>query len=352
MKTIRLLSIGLFLLLFMVFSCTPESSSNSIQKEQKLEADTSSIGPVLVIHGGAGNILRKNFTQAQEEDYKNTLSLALETGYSILENGGSSGEAVVEAIQVLEENALFNAGVGAVLTHEKTISLDASFMDGATGKAGAVAGISTVKSPIELAYTIMNKSNHVMLSGEGAETFAQLNGLAIVDPSYFITPLRLKQLNQILEQEENLQHSFYDPLIKDRKMGTVGAVALDKYGNIAAGTSTGGMTNKKHGRIGDSPIIGAGTFADNASCAVSATGHGEFFIRNVVAYDIAARMKYQNSSLKDAAQASIDNLSSKKGEGGVIALDKKGNIAISFNSSGMFRGYAKPNGEIVIELFD
>src|SRR5690554_3656239 len=202
MKTIRLLSIGLFLLLFMVFSCTPESSSNSIQKEQKLEADTSSIGPVLVIHGGAGNILRKNFTQAQEEDYKNTLSLALETGYSILENGGSSGEAVVKAIQVLEENALFNAGVGAVLTHEKTISLDASFMDGATGKAGAVSGINKVKSPIELAYTIMNHSPHVMLSGKGAEQFAELHGLASVAPEYFITQSKLNQINKVLSQKD------------------------------------------------------------------------------------------------------------------------------------------------------
>lgn len=350
MKALKLLKISLLLSLVFTFSCS--NDTDSLPFESEIDIHIKGSKPVLVIHGGAGNILRENFSPEKEESYKSVLRSALKAGYSILEDGGTSGEAVIKAIQVLEDDFLFNAGVGAVLTHEKTVSLDASFMDGKTGQAGAVAGVNTVKSPIELAYTIMNKSNHVMLSGTGAEDFAQLNGLEMVDPSYFITPLRLQQLNRILEQEGEKELSFYDPLIKDTKMGTVGAVALDQYGNLAAGTSTGGMTNKKHGRIGDSPIIGAGTYADNATCAVSSTGHGEFFIRNVVAYDVAARMNYQKTSLKDAAQASIDNLTSKNGEGGVIAVDTKGNIAMPFNSSGMFRGYAKSNGELVIELFD
>ena len=352
MKSLRQIGIGLFSLLLLLFSCSPETNQESSPEEKPLEESAVQINPVLVIHGGAGNILRENFTPEQENIYKNALKLALKAGYKILENGGTSSEAVIIAIQTLEADSLFNAGVGAVLTHEKKVSLDASFMDGKTGQAGAVAGVTSVKSPIELAYTIMHKSKHVMLSGIGAEKFAQLNGLTMVDPSYFITKLRLQQVERVIAQEENQEHVFYDPIIKDKKMGTVGAVALDKYGDLAAGTSTGGMTNKKHGRIGDSPIIGAGTFADNATCAVSATGHGEFFIRNVVAYDISARMKYQNSSLKDATQASIDNLTTKKGEGGVIALDKNGNVAMTFNSSGMFRAYAKSNDEIVIELFD
>jgi beta-aspartyl-peptidase (threonine type) len=356
MNQLRLTKITLCLPFLFLFSCSNEESSKNIN-ENKIEQESLSkdfketIAPVLVIHGGAGYMLRENFTEAQIETYENALRIALETGYSILEKGGSSSEAVIKAIQILEKDSLFNAGIGAVLTHEKTVSLDASFMDGATGQAGAVSGISTVKSPIELAYTIMQKSPHVMLSGAGAESFAQSNNLEMVVPSYFITQDNLKRINKILE-EENTQSAYYDSKIKGLKMGTVGALALDKQGNLAAGTSTGGMANKKHGRIGDSPIIGAGTYADNSTCAVSATGHGEFFMRNVVAYDVAARMKYKNSSLKEAAQATIDHLATIKGDGGIIALDNKGNIAMPFNTSGMFRAYAKPNGDIFIEIFE
>jgi beta-aspartyl-peptidase (threonine type) len=365
MKSIRLSLFKLCLPTLLLFSCVNEEVSqntseniqeNRFEKESiaddSIKEESAEISrPVLVIHGGAGWMMRKNFSQKQIENYTNALKTALNTGYNILESGGTSGEAVVRAIQILEEDSLFNAGVGAVLTHEKKVSLDASFMDGATGQAGAVSGISTVKSPIELAYTIMNKSDHVMLSGEGAARFAKINNLELVNPSYFITQSKLDDINRILK-ENPVQHAFYNSAIKGNKMGTVGAVALDKYGNLAAGTSTGGMANKKYGRIGDSPIIGAGTYADNASCAVSATGHGEFFIRNVIAYDIAARMKYKNVSLEKSAKATIDNLTSNEGLGGVIALDKNGNIAMPFNTKGMFRAYAKPNGEVVIELFD
>lgn len=358
MKSTKSLTLSIFLTLFLMFSCSteqPEVEKSNDTSEKIKKTDTSEvIRPVLVIHGGAGYMLRENFTDEQIASYENALKAALNSGYAILENGGTSSEAVIEAIQILESDSLFNAGIGAVLTNEKTVSLDASFMDGATGQAGAVSGISTVKSPIELAYTIMQKSKHVMLSGKGAEAFAQTNNLEMVDPSYFITQDNLNRINKILQEEktkEDVQSVYFDSNIKDLKMGTVGAVALDNQGNLAAGTSTGGMANKKHGRIGDSPIIGAGTYADNATCAVSATGHGEFFIRNVVAYDVATRMKYNRSTLKEAAQASIDHLASIKGDGGIIALDNKGNIAMPFNTSGMFRGYAKPNGEIVVEIF-
>ncbi len=359
MKPIHLLSLTLNLFFLLLFACTNDqatqkTSNNPVDSTNKIE-NSEAISPVLIIHGGAGYMIRENFTDEQIEAYKNGLRTALNSAYSILENGGTSSEAVIKAIQILEKDSLFNAGIGAVLTHEKTVSLDASFMDGATSQAGAVAGISTVKSPIELAYTIMLKSKHVMLSGKGAELFAQSNNLEMVNPSYFITQERLNQINKILQEEkeeESMQSSYYDSNIKGLKMGTVGAVALDKHGNLAAGTSTGGMANKKHGRIGDSPVIGAGTFADNATCAVSATGHGEFFIRNVVAYDVAARMKYKNQTLKEAAQASIDHLATINGDGGIIALDNKGNIAMPFNTSGMFRAYAKPNGEVFIEMFE
>lgn len=356
MNSIRFSLFGLFLPLLLIGACTPENKSESKNetavKEPATTANSDSSQPVLVLHGGAGYMVPEKFNADQIAAYKTGLKTALTIGYAVLEKGGTSEEAVIKAIQTLEQDSLFNAGIGAVLTHDKTVSLDASFMNGATGQAGAVAGVSTVKSPIELAYTVMKKSKHVMLSGEGAEQFAQQNKLPLVDPSYFITSKRWQQINKILEEEaENTEHAFFDPYIQNKKMGTVGAVALDKYGDLAAGTSTGGMANKKHGRIGDSPIIGAGTFAENSTCAVSATGHGEFFIRNVVAYDVAAQMKYQNKSLKDAAQTTINQLEKINGDGGIIALDQKGNIAMPFNTKGMFRAYAKPNGEVFIEIF-
>lgn len=292
----------------------------------------------LVIHGGAGSISKENVSPEQEKAYRQKLNEALEAGYTILENGGSSVTAVTTAIQILEESPLFNAGRGAVLTSEGRPELDASIMDGKTGLAGAVAGVSIIKSPILAAKAVMLHSPHVMLAGAGAEAFARELGLELVDPSYFIEERRLEQLKRIKERE--MEEGSIAVPDRSEKFGTVGAVALDKEGNLAAGTSTGGMTNKRFGRVGDSPIIGAGTYADNTTCAVSATGHGEFFIRNVVAYDIAALMNYTNISLKEAAEEVVmKKLVKKGGEGGVIAIDHEGNIAMPFNSEGMFRGF-------------
>ena len=305
---------------------------------------------VLVIHGGAGTITRESMTPELEQAYQQKLSEALTAGYAVLEKGGTSLEAITTAIQIMEESPLFNAGRGAVFTHEGRNELDASIMDGKTGQAGAVAGVTTVKSPILAAQAVMQKSPHVLLTGKGAETFAQEQGLEIVDPSHFFDQRRFDQLKRLQEREQldNKEGSIkeqepvkdHESVFDIKKFGTVGAVALDKFGNLAAGTSTGGMTNKRWGRVGDAPIIGAGTYANNETCAVSATGHGEFFIRNVVAYDVAARMKYKNISLQKAAdEVVMKTLKDQGGEGGIIAVDNKGNIAMPFNTSGMYRGF-------------
>lgn len=307
---------------------------------------------VLVIHGGAGTIRPESMTPELEQAYQQKLSEALNAGYAVLEKGGTSLEAITTAIQIMEDSPLFNAGRGAVFTHEGRNELDASIMDGKTGQAGAVAGVTTVKSPILAAQAVMQKSPHVLLTGKGAETFAQEQGLEIVDPSHFFDQRRFDQLKRLQEREqlENKEGSTkeqepvkdHESVFDIKKFGTVGAVALDKFGNLAAGTSTGGMTNKRWGRVGDAPIIGAGTYANNETCAVSATGHGEFFMRNVVAYDVAARMKYKNISLQKAAdEVVMKTLKDQGGEGGIIAVDNKGNIAMPFNTSGMYRGFIK-----------
>ena len=313
----------------------------------------------IVIHGGAGTILKKNMTDEQEKAYQEKLQEALDSGYAILKNRGSAIDAVEKAIVVMEDSPLFNAGKGAVYTNAATNELDASIMDGKTLNAGAVSGVRNVKNPIKLARVVMEKSEHVMLSGKGAEDFAKLHKIEMVDSAYFYNEHRLKQLNKIKDSEKiQLDHSDNDDEqgditeLKDCKFGTVGAVALDKHGNLAAATSTGGMTNKKFGRIGDSPIIGAGTYANNATCAVSCTGHGEFFIRNVVAYDVAALMEYKNLSLVDAANYVVnEKLVKLGGDGGLIAIDKDGNIAMPFNTKGMYRAYKKANGESKILIF-
>ncbi|MDX5442537.1 MAG: isoaspartyl peptidase/L-asparaginase [Hymenobacteraceae bacterium] len=313
----------------------------------------------LVIHGGAGTITRQNMTPEKEKAYQEALNQALQAGYTVLKQGGSSLDAVEAAIVLMENSPLFNAGKGAVFTNEGKNELDASVMDGKTGKAGAVAGITTVKNPVKAARAVMEKSEHVMMVGAGAEKFAAAQNLEIVDPEYFKTETRYQQLQKLKEKEKPvLDHnggSGQAPeliFIEGQKFGTVGAVALDAYGNLAAATSTGGMTNKRYGRVGDSPIIGAGTYADNNTCAVSATGHGEFFIRNVVAYDIAALMKYKNMSVQKAAETVVlQKLVQQGGEGGVIALDKKGNIAMPFNTAGMYRGYIKANGTSQVAIY-
>jgi L-asparaginase / beta-aspartyl-peptidase len=321
---------------------------NKHESDLRQEGTASPI--TLVIHGGAGTIRKENMTPEKEKAYHDALRTALDSGYHVLEKGGKSVDAVIAAIKVMEDSPLFNAGRGAVFTHDGKNELDASIMDGSNLMAGAVAGVSTIKNPITAANAVMTRSQHVMLIGKGAETFAQEQGLEIVDPSYFFDSTRYQQLQKVLEKEKtnqaSLEDAFQDPFIKDTKYGTVGAVALDQYGNIAAGTSTGGMTNKKWGRVGDAPIIGAGTYANNATCGVSSTGWGEYFIRLSVAHDIAAMMEYGNVSLSEAADSVVmKKLTRLGGDGGIIALDKRGNISMKFNSEGMYRGYVRKGEE-------
>lgn len=304
----------------------------------------------LVIHGGAGVILKKNMTEEKEAAYTAKLQEALDSGYAILKRGGTSREAVVATIMILEDSPLFNAGKGAVFTNAETNEMDASIMDGNTREAGAVAGVSTVKNPILVAQAVLEHSPHVLLTGKGAETFAASQDIEQVEPSYFRVERRLEQLRRIKADEP--RGDYQDPAQKAAKFGTVGAVALDKDGNITAATSTGGMTNKRYGRVGDSPIIGAGTFADNNTCGVSCTGHGEYFMRYLVAYDIAALMAYKGYSLKKACREVVmKKLKKAGGSGGVIALDAEGNIAMTFNSPGMFRAYRNPKGKSEVLIY-
>ncbi|WP_159949902.1 isoaspartyl peptidase/L-asparaginase family protein [Polaribacter septentrionalilitoris] len=344
----------LFILSFVLISFGCQQEKSSAKKETPKKVNDFAI----IIHGGAGTILKKNMTAKKEAAYKAKLEEAIKVGHTILKNGGTSTEAVQKTIQVMEESPLFNAGKGAVFTHEETNELDASFMDGKTLNAGAVAGVTNVKSPIELAIKVMTDSDHVMLSGKGASIFAKEKGLEIVDPSYFYTENRFKSLQRIKDREKTqLDHddkkaAFYDADIKNSKFGTVGCVALDKNGNIAAGTSTGGMTNKRWGRIGDAPIIGSGTYANNRTCGVSSTGWGEYFIRSQVAYDISAQMEYQQKTLKEATTDVIQNkLTKLGGTGGVVALDKNGNMSFEFNTAGMYRASMDDTGKLIVKIY-
>ncbi|HEM7188110.1 TPA: isoaspartyl peptidase/L-asparaginase [Providencia rettgeri] len=311
-----------------------------------LQAIAATETPIrLVIHGGAGTITKNTITPEQEKAYQDKLNEALKAGYNVLNKGGSSLDAVQASINVMEDSPLFNAGKGAVFTHDGKNEMDASIMDGSNLKAGAVAGVTNIKNPINAAYAVMTKSPHVMMVSKGAEQFAAEQGIEIVDPSYFRTDFRWEQLQKAKEKEKVvLDHDgktaalFVDPMLYDYKYGTVGAVALDKQGNLAAGTSTGGMTNKRYGRVGDSPIIGAGNYADNNTVAVSATGSGEMFIRTATAHNIAAQVKYNKATLSDASRNALDDVKAIGGSGGVIVLDKSGNYAMEFNSEGMYRG--------------
>lgn len=312
----------------------------------------------LVIHGGAGVILRENLTAADEASYRAGLTAARDAGYAVLERGGSALDAVVAVITQLEDNPLFNAGKGAVFNADGFCELDASIMDGRTQAAGAIAGVQHIKNPIRLARAVMEKSEHVMLAGEGAEKFARAQGFELVPNDYFQTESRRKQLEQAKrkEAEKNAgKKTTATPLEayaeKLARYGTVGCAALDRNGNLAAGTSTGGMTNKKFGRVGDAPIIGAGTYANNATCAISATGWGEFFIRVGVARDIAAQVEYKGASLADAAAATLAKVERLGGDGGVIAIDKDGHVTMPFNTAGMYRGYRLSSGASAIEIF-
>jgi len=350
-----------FLLLYCVcvfLSCnerahhTDSYSTATIVADESVEKKTNEFA--IVIHGGAGNIKKEHLSEEEQDAYNAKLEEAIRVGYEILKNGGSSLDAVEKTIKVLEDSPLFNAGKGAVFTHVETNELDASIMDGKTLNAGASAGTTTVKNPITLAKAIMEHSPHVMLSGKGAEEFAKEQALELVDPYYFHTEDRFQSLKKVKASETNQSNktAFYDSEIKNSKFGTVGCAALDKHGNLVSGTSTGGMTNKRWGRIGDTPIIGAGTYANNATCAVSSTGWGEYFIRAMVAYDISALMEYKGLSLEAAAkeviQKKVPNLG---GDGGIIAVDKNGNIVMEFNTSGMFRASMDDRGELFLGMF-
>lgn len=333
------------------------------------DASATSNAPIAIaMHGGAGTITRANLSPEQEAEYRAAIDKALELGYAELKAGKDGLDAIVASIQYLEDSPLFNAGVGAVYTYEGGHELDASIMRGDTLQAGAVSSLTTVKNPILAARLVMEESVHVMLSGKGAETFAADKGLAVTDNTIFNTPRRFETLERAkaridgeqakYKQTDNsqdlqiAQSELAQDQFDDYKFGTVGIVVLDAYGTISAGTSTGGMTAKRFGRVGDSPIIGAGTYADNSSCAVSATGHGEYFIRYIVAADICARMKYQEISLTEAADTVIHGvLKPAGGEGGVIAIDAKGNIAMPFNTEGMYRGSINTKGEKFIGIY-
>ena len=332
--------------ILLIFGCT-SSDKNQEKPEENTQQATQPFG--IVLHGGAGTILKEHMTDSLEMAYTEVLEKAIKTGHYILENGGTSIEAVTKTINILEDSPLFNAGKGAVFTHDETNELDASIMDGATLNAGAVTGVKHIKNPIDLALKVMTNSPHVMLSGKGAEEFAKTQNISLIDTSYFYTKDRHDVLMRVKTADKT---AFRDPALNDSKFGTVGVAALDKHGNLAAGTSTGGMTNKRWNRIGDAPIIGAGTYANNATCAVSSTGWGEYFIRAVVAHDISALMEYKGLSLKEAAKEVIHNKVAKLGgDGGIIAIDKDGNIVMEFNTPGMYRASIDKNGELKIAMY-
>ncbi|MGH1335705.1 MAG: isoaspartyl peptidase/L-asparaginase family protein [Aureispira sp.] len=344
------------------FSADKETATNVVQPERR-GLYTSRFG--LVIHGGAGTIQKENRSDSLEAAYKAKLTEAITAGHQILAKGGSSMEAVTACINIMEDSPLFNAGKGAVFTHEGANELDASVMEGKTLNAGAVAGVKRIKNPINLAVEVMNNSKHVLLSRAGAEEFAQERGFELLDPTYFYTKKRYQSLQRAIQRTQiELEHdennkktsaadpAYYDPFIRDTKFGTVGCVALDQQGNLAAGTSTGGMTNKRWNRIGDSPIIGAGTYANNKTCGVSATGSGEYFMRGLVAYDISAQMEYKGSTLQEATQDVIQNkLKALGGSGGVVALDKDGNVSMEFNTAGMYRAFMDDKGNLTIGMY-
>jgi L-asparaginase / beta-aspartyl-peptidase len=346
--------------IIVLFSCKNRPTlgnfqDNNIDKVSNTSLNDNNFG--IVIHGGAGTILKQNMTDSLESAYKEKLEEAIKVGYAILKNNGSAIEAVTKTINILEDSPLFNAGKGAVFTNEESNELDASIMDGQTLNAGAIAGVTHIKNPIDLAKEVMVNSEHVMLAGKGAEVFAQTRGIELVDPSYFYTDKRFQSLQQVKEKEaagkdQNLSSLSADPVMKNSKFGTVGCVVLDKKGNLAAGTSTGGMTNKRWNRIGDAPIIGAGTYANNATCAVSSTGWGEFFIRAVVAHDISALMEYKGISLQEAAYEVIQKkVPALGGNGGIVAIDRNGNVSMEFNTEGMYRAHMNAKGELFIGIY-
>ncbi|MFT5071542.1 MAG: beta-aspartyl-peptidase (threonine type) [Planctomycetota bacterium] len=366
-KYMRNVQVLMLLIVFLtLFNCKNGDKSNaktsiptlSEENIDEMHAEKAENNFGIVIHGGAGTILRKNMTDSLELAYQQKLEEAIRVGHEILKNGGTALDAVTKTINIMEDSPLFNAGKGAVFTHEKRNELDASVMDGETLSAGAVSSVTRIKNPINLALTVMTQSQHVMLSGTGAEEFAALKGFELVDPSYFYTENRMQSLLRTQEREKQTDGdgttSFFakDPYMKDSKFGTVGCAALDKNGNLAAGTSTGGMTNKRWNRIGDAPIIGAGTYANNATCAVSSTGWGEYFIRAMVAHDISAMMEYKGVSLEEAAREVIqEKVPALGGDGGIVAIDKDGNVTMEFNTAGMYRAHMNAEGELIVGIY-
>lgn len=314
---------------------------------------------VMVIHGGAGTILKKNMSPEKEAAYIAALTKALNAGYAEIKAGKSSLDAVEATIHVLENDPHFNAGKGAVFTHDGRNELDAAIMDGKTLMAGSVAGVTTIKNPISAARAVMEKSEHVMMVGAGADQFAKEVGLEIVDPKYFWTKERWDGLQKAIKEDStkavldhgNNKSELFGIKNHDYKFGTVGCVALDQAGNLAAGTSTGGMTNKKYGRVGDAPIIGAGTYCNNETAGISCTGWGEFYIRNVVAKTISDLIEYKGLSVAEASKIALDKVGKMGGDGGLIALDKKGNIAMPFNTEGMYRGAITADGKIEVSIY-
>ena len=310
---------------------------------------------VLVIHGGAGTILKSRMTPELEYSFTSALSSSLKAGYKVLSSGGTALDSVISAVKTMEDDPLFNAGKGSVFSSEGLNEMDASLMDGKSLKAGSVAGVRTIKNPIIAALKVMQNSEHVMLMGEGADKFAKLQGCEIMDPSYFYTEHRWKQFQKLKNSKivalEHDAENIIDKL-EDKKFGTVGAVALDIYGDLAAGTSSGGLTNKKFGRIGDSPVIGAGNYANNKTCAISCTGTGEYFLRTLGAYDVSAMMEYKGLSLKEASE----HLIYKKfieigGDGGLVGVDSLGNVTMPFNTDGMYRGFIKEDGDPKVFIY-
>ena len=353
--------LALISLLVLVVSPTLSLAQKETRPEMKQLQSPQNPRIGFVIHGGAGVITRGSLTPEREKEYREKLEEAVVAGYKALQAGKSALDAVEIAVRILEDSPLFNAGKGAVFTNEGKNELDASIMDGKTLGAGAVAGLRTVKNPISLARAVMEKSPHVMMVGAGAEKFAKERGIELVDEKYFFTQWRWDSLQRVLKEEQESKdkekkpgHISGTPAGKrdENRFGTVGAVALDKDGNLAAGTSTGGMTNKRFGRVGDAPIIGAGTYANNATCAVSATGWGEYFIRLGVARDISALMEYRALPVQQAVDLVIkQKLQELGGDGGVIAIDKFGNIGVSFNSEGMYRAYIDASGKPVVQIY-
>lgn len=341
------------------------AQNTSVPKEKSLQNNNRF---VLVIHGGAGTILKSQISAEKEKAYTDALNTALEKGYAILKDGGAAVDAVEAVIRYMEDNPLFNAGKGAVFTNEGKNELDAAIMDGKTLKAGSVAGVTTIKNPVSAARAVMEKSPHVMMAGRGAEQFARQMGLEIVDPSYFYTEERWKGFQRVKAKDsttaesDSIRHGFNNsvnppgtlkqPGNHDEKYGTVGAVALDQHGNMAAATSTGGMSNKKFGRIGDSPVIGAGTYANNNTVAISGTGWGEFYIRLVLAKTVSDMMEYGQYSLQKATDEMVmKKLPALGGDGGLIAVDKNGHIAMPFCTEGMYRGYVREDGKKVVAIY-